>query len=130
MVTTLSIDKELIAQAKAKGMNISAFAERELRKALKPSHSDLDDSNILFKCPRCKKVVDFIYMCSHSNELLCYDCEIKDVCVHGLKETAEPDGLKFHEHHRIPALDVTKTRAGELELAKKEQYRTGVKDLI
>lgn len=118
-----SINEELHKKAKDKGLNVSNVLEEALRCRLRPDTSDVDQSQIMFKCSQCGKVVEYAYICSYSKEVWCVDCEKSNkYCTYMIKEYVEKNSNKYHEHHRIPKLDGSVDDKLYKEV-KLEQYR-------
>lgn len=117
------IDSNLYEKAKDKGIIISAVLEEALRLRLKPTITDINPNQILFKCSNCSAVVEYCYICPISKEIWCRECEIsKKYCAHASFEPKEKDGSREHEHIRLPNLkgEFNKKLYHESQL---EQYR-------
>ena len=61
--TTLTVDEELIAQAKARQINISGLVNDSLRKSLVPKKKDLPEDSLIVICHRCGEKIKKGYVC-------------------------------------------------------------------
>jgi len=125
----ITIDAELHEKAKRKFINVSGVSEEALRRKVNPDIRDVEEGQVLFKCSKCRKVVEFCYMCPEDHKLYCYDCEVNNYCIHGIKEKLEKDGSKQHEHNRLPDLKGV-LDPSMYKKARETQYRDGVKELV
>ncbi len=61
--TTLTVDEELIEQAKARGINISGTVNDLLEKALRPKKKDLPEDSLIVYCEICNEKITKGYIC-------------------------------------------------------------------
>lgn len=72
--TMLTIDEQLIEQAKARHMNISGTVNDLLEKALRPRKENLPENSKKVFCCLCKKEIKKGYVCRQKDIVWCEKC--------------------------------------------------------
>lgn len=72
--TTLTVDEELIAQAKARRINVSGVVNELLRTHLKPRKKDLPEDSLKAFCDKCGEEITKGYICEASKKVWCVLC--------------------------------------------------------
>ncbi len=102
--TTLTIDEELIEQAKARGMNISGAVNDELQKLLKPRKPNLPEDSKIVICCKCKEKIKKGYVCRQLEKVWCKKCHNGNDAKTGVTHEGITmlkcfhDGERQHEH--------------------------------
>ena len=92
--TNMQLDNELKEKIRKKYGTLTAGVEKLMHKDVEPTHGDIPESQILYKCSLCGAMVDYCYLCELTKKIWCRDCEENKFCI-----------SKEHEHHRIPNFD-------------------------
>ncbi len=74
--TTLTVDEELIAQAKCRHINISGVVNDLLLDFLKPRKKDLPENSLKVFCEKCGKEIEKGYICEQGKKpkIWCETC--------------------------------------------------------
>ena len=104
--TTLTVDEQLIEQAKARGMNISGLLNDTLEKALRPKKENLPENSKKVFCCKCKKEIKKGYVCRQRDKVWCDKCHNGNDAKTGVTHEGITmlkcfhDGERQHEHER------------------------------
>ena len=101
--TTLSIDGDLLNQAKQNNINMSELLEWAIKNKEKLK-KDLPEEVLKSQCSKCKAIIDWGYLCEHLKIVLCADCQLNfnmaKECGTPAHDYKEVTGNLLHFHKR------------------------------
>ena len=102
--TTLSVDSELLKDAKDKGFNISAELERFLKGRVAPTKQDLPSHSLMIICSFCGSKCNHCFYCRERQKVYCQNCNDEWVA-NGVRDDCPRAKDGSHEHIRVPGYE-------------------------